>query len=39
MNKIFEGYFLEDPVFRLEAILKSMNKILEKQLPRNPPLR
>ena len=36
MNKIFQEYFLADPVFKLAAILKSINKILQKQLQRNP---
>ena len=31
MNKIFEEYFLDNPVFRLVAILKSINKIYEKK--------
>ena len=32
-NKIFREHFLDDPVFRLVAILKSVNKIFEKQNP------
>ena len=32
MNKIFQEHFLDNPVFRLVAILKSTNKIFEKQL-------
>ena len=39
MNKIFQEYFLDDPVIRLVAILKSINKFFEKQLERNPFLR
>ena len=39
MNKIFQEYFLDDLIFRLVAILKSINKIFEKQLQRNPFLR
>ena len=39
MIKIFQEYFLDDSVFRLVAILKSINKIFEKQLQRNPFLR
>ena len=36
MNKIFKEYFLDNPVFRLVAILKSINKIYEKKkLQRN----
>ena len=35
MNKIFKEYFLDNPVFRLVAILKSINKVFEKQLQRN----
>ena len=31
MNKIFKEYFLDNPVFRLVAILKSINKIYEKK--------
>ena len=34
MNKIFEEQFLENPVFRLVAILKSINKIFEKRTQR-----
>ena len=30
MNKIFQEYFLDDPVFKLVAIQKSINKIFEK---------
>ena len=36
---MFQEYFLDDPVFRLAAILKSINKIFEKQFQRNPFLR
>ena len=32
MNKIFQEHFLDNPVFILVAILKSINKMLEKQL-------
>ena len=39
MNKIFQEYFLDDPVFKLVAIQKSINKIFKKQLQRNPFLR
>ena len=39
MKKIFQGHVLENPAFRLVAILKSVDKILEKQLQRNPFLR
>ena len=39
MNKIFQEHFLDNPVFRLVAILKSINKIFEKQLQRNQYLR
>ena len=35
MNKIFKEYFLDNPVFRLVAILKSIKKVFEKQLQRN----
>ena len=35
MNKIFQKYFLDNPVF----ILKSIDKTFEKQLQRNPFLR
>ena len=35
MNKIFQ-YFLYDPVLKLVAILKSIKKIFERQLQRNP---
>ena len=35
MNKIFQEHFLDNPVFRLVAILKSINKIFEKQLQNN----
>ena len=38
-NKILQEYFLDIPVFKLVAILKSINKIFEKQLQRNPLLR
>ena len=31
-NKIFQEYFLDNPVFKLTAILKSINKIFKKQL-------
>ena len=36
MNKIFQKHFLDDPVFRLVTILKSINNIFEKQFHRNP---
>ena len=36
MNKLIQEHFSDDPVFRLVTILKSINKILEKQLQRNP---
>ena len=39
MNKISQEYLLDDPVFKLVAIQKSINKIFEKQLQRNPFLR
>ena len=39
MSKIFQEYFLNDPVFKLVAIQKSINKIFKKQLERNPFLR
>ena len=39
MNKIFQEHFLDNPVFRLVAILESVNKIFEKQLQKNPFLR
>ena len=39
MNKIFKEYFLDDPVFKLVAIQKSINKIFKKQFQRNPFLR
>ena len=39
MNKIFQEYFLDSPVFKLAAIQKSIYKNLEKQLQRNPFLR
>ena len=39
MNKIFQEYFLDDPVFRLVDILKSIKKNFEKQLERNQILR
>ena len=32
-------YILDDPVFRLVAILKSISKVFKKQLQRNPLLR
>ena len=32
MNKLFQEYFLNDLVFRLVGIQKSINKIFEKQL-------
>ena len=31
-----QEYFLDNPVFRLETILKSINKLFEKQLQRYP---
>ena len=34
LNKIYLEYFLEDPVFKLVAIQKFINKIFEKQLQR-----
>ena len=39
MNKMFQELCLYNPGFRLVAILKSINKIFEKQLQRNPFLR
>ena len=36
MNKIFQEHFLDNPVFRLVAIRKSINKLYEKQLLKNP---
>ena len=36
LNKIFQEYFLNSPIFKLVAIQKSINKIFEKQLQRNP---
>ena len=39
MNKIFQEHFLDNPVFRLVAIVKSINKIFQKQLQKNPFLR
>ena len=36
MGKIFQEYFLDNLVLRLVAIPKSINKIFEKQLQRNP---
>ena len=39
MDKIFREDFLDNPVFRLEAILKSINKIFENKFQRNPFLR
>ena len=36
MNIIIQKHFLENPIFNLEAILKSINKIFEKQVQRNP---
>ena len=38
-NIIFHEYLLNDPDFRLVAIVKSINKMFEKQLQRNPFLR
>ena len=35
-NNIFQEYLLDDPVFGLVAILKSVNKIFKKQLQINP---
>ena len=35
-DKIFQENFLDDPVSRLVAILKSIYKIFKKQLERNP---
>ena len=32
MNKIFKEYFLDDPVFKLVAIQKSINKIFKKTI-------
>ena len=32
MNKIFQEHFLDNAVFRLVAILKSIKKIFKKQL-------
>ena len=36
MSKFFQEHFLDNPVIRLVAILKSINKIFEKQLQKNP---
>ena len=36
MKKIFQEHFLENPVFRLVPILKSINEIFKKQLQKNP---
>ena len=38
-EQIFQEYFLDGPVFKLVGIQKSINKILKKQLERNPFLR
>ena len=38
-EQIFQEYLLDNSVFRLVAILTSINKIFEKQLQRNPFLR
>ena len=35
MNKIFQEHFLDNPVFRMVTILKSINKIFKKQLQKN----
>ena len=39
MNKIFQDHVLDNLAFRLVAILKSVDKIFEKQLQINPFLR
>ena len=39
MNKIFQELFLDNPVFRLVAILKSINKTIENKLRKYPFLR
>ena len=39
MSKIFQEYFVDDPVFRYVAILKSLFKKLEWQFQENPFLR
>ena len=39
MNKIFQKHFLDNPVYRLVAILKSISKIFDKQLQKNQFLR
>ena len=39
MDKIFQEYFLDNPAFRLVAILICINKIFQNQLQRNPFLR
>ena len=35
MNKTFQELFLDNPVFRLVAVLKPINKIFEKELQKN----
>ena len=39
MNKTFQEPFFDNPVFRLVAILKSINKTFEEQLQKNQFLR
>ena len=39
MDRIFQEYFLDNPAFRLVAILICINKIFQNQLQRNPFLR
>ena len=36
MNKIFQEHFLDNPAFWLVATLKSITKMFEKQLQKNP---
>ena len=36
MSKVFQEHFLDNPVSRLVAILKSINGIFEKQFQGNP---
>ena len=39
MDKIFQKYFLDNPVFRYVAILICINKIFQNQLQKYPLLR
>ena len=36
INKIFQEYFLDNPVFKLVATQKPLNKIFKEQLQTNP---